>query len=193
MTKRMTSGVAVAFVLVTMLVACGGGSKIKTEDDKSVTEYIPEWYTNIPDDPEFIYAARRAPSPDLDIALSSAAQLCRNDILLKLQNETRAKTDNFIKQIGAGDNVEVTRRFQEVNETVAAQALYGVQVVKREPVKRKDGGYYGYVLMKMPVGVLLEQLLEEMKRRENLLTDLNAEKALLDLREEVARLKKASY
>ena len=50
-----------ASLMVAALIGCGGSKSMQSAD----TGDIPDWFTNVPQDPNFLYAANTQASQDL--------------------------------------------------------------------------------------------------------------------------------
>jgi len=69
----------ISFLIVAMslmLIGCGGASSLQSTD----TGDVPEWFSNVPKDPNFLYGAKTATSQDLQLALDKASTDARAEI-----------------------------------------------------------------------------------------------------------------
>ena len=81
----------ISFILVTMslmLIGCGGTKSLQATD----TGEIPDWFTNVPKDPNSLYGAKTATSQDLQLAIDKAATDARAEIASGNKNRRSAKT-----------------------------------------------------------------------------------------------------
>ena len=63
----MRSVISLLFVAIPlMLIGCGSTKSLQATD----TGDVPDWFTNVPKDPNFLYGAKTATSQDLQLALA---------------------------------------------------------------------------------------------------------------------------
>ena len=122
----------------------------------------------------------------MNTAVQKATQAGRADIAVQLESRVDALTKSFTEEVGAGDDSEFLTQFTDVNKTVTSQTLYGTKVVKRD-IKKENNIYRAYILMQMPVGLMQEEFVNEVKKREHLYTRMRASQSFQDLEEEVKK------
>lgn len=177
---------AYSFVFVAvmaLLVACSSSKSLTPQPSASD---IPEWYTNVPEDPNYLFTASTATSRDLDLATRKAAQNARSAIGQQLEVKLEGLVKSFTEEVGEGEDSEYLTQFTDVNKSVTSQVLNGTKVVKQKILK--DGNVYrSYVLMQMPIGAANEQFMNQLKQRQNLYTRYRATQAFNDLEREVEK------
>lgn len=119
--------IAVLFGIAFVWLGCGGTAKTATSVEASAA--VPEWFANVPADPQHLYAARTARSADMQMALDMAKHSAR----VEIARQVLAK----IEQSRAS------------SETLSAVILKNSRVTKQK-VEREGKFYQIYVLMKMP-------------------------------------------
>jgi hypothetical protein len=53
------------------------------------------WYTNLPDDPNYLYAAATDTQRDLQLAVTSAKQAASNDITRQIESKSILYSNDF--------------------------------------------------------------------------------------------------
>lgn len=178
---------AIFFIVLAIIWGCGSTKKQLTPNPTEQTlKKIPEWYTNVPKDPNYLFASASATSLDLDFATRKAAQIARAEIARQLETKLEGMVKGFTEEVGTGENAEFLTQFTEVSKTVTSRVLNGSQIVKQEI--QQDGQIYrAYVLMQMPIGEANAAFLEQLKKQQNLYTRFRASQAFKELEEEVRK------
>ena len=89
----------ISFLLVTlslMLTGCGGSKSLEATD----TGDIPDWFTNVPKDPNFLYGAKTATSRDLQLAFDKAATDARAEIGRQVEIKVEGLQKRFQEETG---------------------------------------------------------------------------------------------
>lgn len=181
--KRLMA-LLLGFMILFVLSSCGGGSGKTTIEGSNIE--APSWYLNVPQDPNFIMAVATATSPDLQLAIDKAKNLARADIAQQLEVKIQAMEKNFREQVAAGDDATLLEQFTSVNKTVVSNVLRGVKV-KQQEVKKEGNQFRAYVLMEMPFGAAAEELLNQMKKQQEMYTRFRATQAFQELEKEVEK------
>jgi hypothetical protein len=170
-------------VLSIMLIGCGGTKSLQATD----TGDIPDWFTNVPKDPNFLYAAKTATSQDLQLALDKAATDARAEIARQVEIKVEGLQKRFQEETGTSTDAQLLEQFTQANKTVVSTSLSGTQVTKQKQVK--DGSLWrAYVLVEYPVGAANQALLQQIKNNEQLYTRYRATQTFKELDDEVKKL-----
>lgn len=146
---------------------------------------MPSWFLdNRPMDPHHIFAAATATAPKLELASSKATSQARGDIAAKIEVRFQGLTKQFQEEVGSGPNAESVSQFTKAYKSVVNRTINGSEVVKRK-VKREDGGYRAYVLLRMPIGDAQEKLLDKIETQRNAYTRFRSSQAFEELEQEV--------
>ena len=172
----------ILMVLGIVYAGCGG--------PKSLTETnlgkIPKWFTKVPSDPDFLFAAKTATSKDLQLAINKAQEQARADIAQQVEVKLAGIQKNFKEEVGASDTSELLQQFTEASRAVYSESLMGSKAKEQKIVKDK-GGYRAYVLMQYPIGAAAEALLKQMSQQKLLYTRFRASKTFDELNKEVEK------
>jgi hypothetical protein len=175
-----------SFLFVAMsliLLGCGGTKPLQETD----TGDIPDWYNNVPKDPNFLYAAKTATSQDMQLALDKAATDARAEIARLVEIKIEGLQKRFQEETGTNTDAQLIEQFTQANKTVISNSLSGTQVAKQNQVK--DGNLWrAYVLVGYPVGAANEAFLNQIKRNEPLYTRFRATQTFKELDDEVKKL-----
>ena len=152
----------------------------------SADALAPDWYLNMPDDPDRFYAPATARAGDMQFAVDKA----KNNARVELANQLRTKISALFKQFrdetGTPEDAEFIEQASSVSKAVVSEAINGAKVSKQE-VKEKDNLYEAYVLMEMPVGEANTALMAKIKANQNLYTRFRASQGFKELEEDVEK------
>jgi hypothetical protein len=135
-------------------------------------------------DPHHIFAAATATASQLQLASSKAASRARGDIAATMETRFEGLTKQFQEEVGQGPNAESVSQFTQAYRTVVSRTINGAEVVKRE-IRREDGGYRAYVLMRMPIGEAQETLLKQVQAQETAYSSFRSSGAYDTLEQDV--------
>jgi hypothetical protein len=169
-----------------MLTGCGGTKSLQATD----TGDIPDWFTNVPKDPNLLYAAKTATSQDLQLALDKATTDARAEIGRQVEIKVEGLQKRFQEETGTSTDAQLLDQFTQANKTVVSTSLSGTQITKQK--QTKDGNLWrAYVLVEYPVGAANEAFIKQIKNNEQLYTRLRATQTFNELNEEVKKLEDA--
>jgi hypothetical protein len=166
-----------------VLAGCGGGPKSL----QSVSECdTPEWYTTVPQDPNYLYAARTATSQDMQLALDKAMTDGRTEIGRQTDVRVQGLQKRFDEEVGLNSDAQLMSQFTQANKTVVSTSLSGSRV--KQQLHCKDGDLYrAYVLVEYPIGAANEALMQQIKKNNEMYTRFRASEAFKDLDTEVQK------
>lgn len=145
----------------------------------------PAWFLdNRPMDPHHIFAAATATASRMQTASSKAATRARGDIAATMETRFQGLTKQFQEEVGEGQNAESLSQFTQAYKSVVNQTINGAKVVERE-IKREEGGYRAYVLMRMPMGEAQETLMQQIQMNRDAFSRFRASQAYEELEREV--------
>ncbi len=170
-------------VIAAVFVGCGGGPKSL----QAVSECdIPEWYSKVPQDPNYLFAARTATSQDMQLALDKATTDGRTEIGRQTDLKVQGLQKRFDEEVGLNNDAQLMSQFTQANKTVVSTSLSGSRV--KEQVMCKDGDLYrAYVLVEYPIGAANEALMGQIKKNNEMYTRFRASQAFKDLDSEVLK------
>lgn len=176
--------VLVAILGLTFL-SCSG-SKVLTDTKLG---HVPKWFTNIPEDPDFLFSAKTATSKDLQLALDKATQAARADIAQQAEVKISGIQKAFQEEVGAGDDSELLQQFTQASKSVFSTQLVGSRIKEQKLVKDRQG-YRAYVLAEYPVGAAAKALMQQLSKQKNLYTRFRASQTFDELNKEVEKYEK---
>jgi len=172
------SGIFVVMLIALMLVGCGSS--------REAVHSAPDWYLDLPQDPNYIFASASSTSRDMQIAINKAQSDGRNEIAQQLELRMSGLTKRFQEEVGLGEDSELLEQFTNTYKAVVDQVLVGTRPAQREVIP--EGNIYrAYVLMEMPIGEANQALMERIRSNQNMYTRFRATEAFKELDEELER------
>lgn len=179
---RLTSSFFAAALIALFLIGCGGSQPLPQTD----TGDVPEWYANVPADPNYLYAVNTSTSKDMQLAVDKAIQAARTEVGRQVEVKINALQKRFQEETGIGDDAQLLDQFTQASKTVVSTSLSGSKEKQKKIVK--DGNNWrAYVLIEYPLGAAQEALREQIKKNEQLYTRFRASQTYKELDEEVQK------
>ncbi len=179
---RSIVSMLVLLALATSFWACGGSKPLT----QTSADPIPEWFTNPPQDPNFLYAARTAASRDLNLAIDKAMTSARAEIARQYEVKVDGLTKSFQEEVGTDEDAEINQLFSQTVKTIVSTQLMGSRASKTS--HHKDGNNYrAYVLVEYPIGAANEAFMNALKSNRNMYTRFRASEAFKEMDEEVKK------
>jgi len=178
--KNLLSFLCSSLIVLFFVSGCGG-SKTGLSD---VSEGdIPDWYMNVPQDPNYIFAARTSTSQDMQLAIDKAATDGRAEIGRQVETKVQAMQKKFDEETGMGKDAQLLSMFTSASKTVVSTSLSGSRISKQKI--SKDGGVFrAYVLMEYPIGAANAELVNQIKKNEQMYTRFRASQTFDELEKE---------
>jgi hypothetical protein len=171
-------------ILIVGMMACG--SKPPAGTPEGTLANVPDWYTNPPQDPNYLYAPATAMSKDMQLAVEKAKQQARADLGSQFETRIEGLTKRFDEEIGLNDDSELLSQFTQVSKSIVATTLNGTRVGKQQLLV-ENNIYRAYVLMELPLGEANLALMQKIKENNNLYTRFRAAQAFDELEKDVER------
>jgi hypothetical protein len=147
---------------------------------------VPDWFLNIPQDPNYTYAVGTHYSKALDIAISGAQQMAREDISSQVEARVSALFKRFREEIGLGEDAQINALTSAVSKAVVSESLKGARTARQD--MRKEGNlYHLYLLMELNSGEMKANALEQIKKEKNLYAQFRASQGFKELEAEVEK------
>ncbi len=174
-----------ASLMFVVLVGCGGSKSMQSAD----TGDIPDWFTNGPQDPNFLYAANTQASQDLQLAIDKAVTGARSEIGRQVEVKLQGLQKKFSEETGTGNDAQLLQMFTQAEKTVVSTSLTGSRVKYQKQVK--DGQLWrAYVLVEYPIGAANTALMQQLKSNEQMYTRFRASESFKELQDEVDKYEK---
>lgn len=173
------------FVCFTGMIILSGCSSNKGLTDASTGD-IPDWFINVPNDPDYFFAAQTSTSRDLQTAINKATTDARAEIGRQSNVKVEGVQKSFTEEVGADEDAQFLQMFTQANRTIVSESLTGSAI--REQHHHRDGQLWRvYVLVEFPVGAANLALMEQLKQNEQMYTRFRSSQAFEDLDEEIQR------
>jgi hypothetical protein len=167
------------------MLGCGGGAPQPGTPEATLVD-IPDWYSNPPQDPNYLFAAATAMSRDMQLAVDKAKQQARTDLASQLEVKVKGITKSFTEEVGMNEDSEMLSQFTQASKAVVSTVMNGTRVNKQD-IKVDNGIYRAYVLMELPLGAANAALMQQIKNNQNLYTRFRATQAFDELETEVEK------
>ena len=167
-----------AFVAVFVLIGCGGSKEVAQTSD------VPDWFTTVPQDPNYLFAAQTAVSQDLQLSIDKAATGARTEIGRQMEIKINGLQKKFEEEVGTGDNAQILSQFTQASKTVVSTTLTGSRVKYQKQVK-EGNNWRTYILMEYPIGAANQALMESIKKNTEMYTRFRSTEAFKELDSEV--------
>lgn len=180
---RSLTGFVVGMCVAVLAIGCGGGSKALQETSEGE---VPEWFTNVPQDPNYLFAVNTATSRDLGLAMDKAITGARAEIARQMEVRVSGLQKRFDEEVGIGEDSQLMQMFTQATKTVVSQALNGSRTRYQKQVK--DGNLWrAYVMVEYPIGAANQALMEQIKKNQEMYTRFRASEAFQELEDEVEK------
>lgn len=178
--------ITLSFLVLTaslIMIGCSSQKPLQNTD----TGDIPDWFMNVPKNPNFIYAAKTSTSQDLQLAFDKATTDARVEIGRQVELKVEGLQKRFQEETANSIDAQLLDQFTQANKTVVATSLSGSRVTKQ--VQVKDGDQWrAYVMVEYPIGAANEAFIQQLKVNEQLYTRLRATQTFKELDEEVKKV-----
>ncbi len=145
-------------VLTAILIGCGGSRLLQPAG----TEEIPEWYTNIPQDPNYLFSVSTQTSQDKRLATDKATEAARADIGRQLEVKIESLQKMISEETGMDTTAQPMQMFIHAEREIVSTTLKGIIVKSQMTVK--DGNMWrAYVLVQCPIGAASSAIIQELK------------------------------
>lgn len=158
------------------LSACSTSDTAATQVD----DPIPSWFTNPPEDHNYIFVPRVASSRDLQTAINRATTDARTEIGRVMEVRMESMQENFTEEAGVDEDATFRQMFEEVSRTVVATSMNDSRV--RETKREREGNIWrAYILMEYPIDAANQQFVNQMKEREEMYTRFRQSQSFREL------------
>ena len=175
--------ITVFFVCV-MIMGCGGGSQMAKT---SAEPEIPVWYTELPQDSDYVFSANTAVSKDMQLAIEKAVAAARAEIRRQVEVKIENLQKRFDEEVGLGEDAQLLQQFTSATKIVVSTSISGSKIEKQIP-KKEDTGFRAYVLVSYPSINSTKNLVEEIKKEELLYTRFRESQIFKELETEVEKM-----
>jgi hypothetical protein len=156
--------------------------------DLSQTEAgdIPDWFLTLPEDPNYVFAAKTATSQDMQLAIDKATTDARAEIGRTVELKLEGLQKSFDEEVGVRENATLLSQYTQATKTVVSTSLSGSKVKDKEFFK--DGEIWrSYVLVEYPIGEANNAFVQQIKKQEELYTRFRSSETFKELEDEVKK------
>ena len=155
------------------LAGCGGSQEM--------SEGIPGWYTNPPEDPNHVFSAQSATSQQMQGAVDKATTGGRAELASNLETQVEAMNKSFTEEVSD----EMREQFVQTQRTVTSRVLQGTTAAKKKVMQEENGTYRAFVLMDMPIGKAAKELMSKVKQDDEMYTRFRSSQAFEEMEEAI--------
>jgi len=177
---------------VALCIGCGKKKVVPVVVVEPVNPLAPDWYFNLPTDPNNFYSVAESVSESIQFAADRAKNLARVELANQFQVKITGLFKQFREEVGAPEDAELLQLAMAVSKSVVSEAINGSKLVKQE-VKEKGNGkklYQAFVLLEMGIGEANSTLMSKVKANNRLYTQFRASKGFQELEKEVEEYEK---
>lgn len=172
-------------MMAAAIIGCSGSESMQS----AATGDIPDWYTNVPQDPNYLFAANTQSSQDMQLAIDKATEAARADIGRQMQVKIEGLQKRFSEETGTGNDAQLLQMFTQAEKTVVSTTLQGSRV-KQQKIVRDGNLWRAYVLVEYPIGAANEALMQQIKNNDQMYTRFRASQTFKELQDEVDKYEK---
>ena len=161
---------------------CTGPKAMQQTDECKV----PDWYMNVPEDPNYFYSPQTATSQDMQMATDKCKLSGRTDIQSQVEVKLTGLGKRFQEEIGSTSDATLTDFYSNAMKQVLSGVLNGSR--PRYQIPCRDGNMWrSYVLMEYAVGAANAALVGQLKRNQDLYDRYKASKGFQEMEEEAKK------
>lgn len=173
-----------ALIISILLVGCGGSKEVAKNVDLDET---PVWFNELPNDPNYLFAAATATSKDMQLAVDKAAADGRAAIGQQMELKVEVLQKKFAEETGIGEDAQFIGMFTQATKNISSSSISGSRIDKRKTM-REGNIFRAYVLISSPIGAANQALIDQLKKNELIYTRLKETKAFDELEKETEKL-----
>jgi len=182
------------FTFVTLILAglalsaigCGGSKDTQQSMQQTSMGDVPDWFANVPQDPNYLYSANTGVSQDLQLAIDKAATGARAEIGRQIEVRIQGLQKRFDEEVGLGEDSKLMQQFTQASKTVVSTSLSGSRIGKQKQM-REGNTWRAYVLVEYPIGAANQALMDQIKKNDEMYTRFRSSQTFKDLDDEVQK------
>lgn len=186
-----------ALIPMVALVAACDKTPPETVMSKQLFEYkykqvenqideMPDWYTDIPQKDDAVYAVGTSVTPDLQLSVDIATLSAKTTLADRIDSKLRSQLKTFKSKLGANDyDNRLLHEFEQATVNLIADADVAGYSVKESSIVQHGTQYRAYVLLEYTDSEAAKIIRNRVARDEMLLSKLVATNAWQELDEKV--------
>ena len=163
-------------------IGCGSNKQLSQTNEGN----IPDWFLNVPQDPNYIFQPSTATSQDMQLAIDKATQDARAEVARTVQVKMEGLQKKFDEEVGVKDNSTLLQQFTQATKSVVSESLNGSQV-KQKQISKDGQVWRAYVLVQYPIGAASDAFLKQIKNNNEMYTRFRASQTFKELNDEVQK------
>ena len=168
-------------LLAGILLSCAGSSR-----DIGSSGPCPEWFSNVPEDPDYLFGAATAVSRDLQISVNKAKMEGTAEIAKQIELHIEGLTKKFDEEVGLGEDANLYAKFTQATKLVIDQTLRGVKV-RYQDTKPEGAGWRACVLMECNLNEINKGVVDGISREREMYIRFRDSQTFKELEEEVEK------
>ncbi len=157
------------FILITgVLASCAGQKPPSTTIDQAndeIEQKVPDWYLNLPEDPNFYFQSASHTSRDMQVAKDKAAESAMASIALDVESTLSTYRSMFQEEVGTAVESAFYEKMTKVIERVASITVQDAHMEKSE-VFAEGGVWRAYILYRLPKAPALKMFDDQISQDE---------------------------
>ena len=184
---RKFVGVLLVVMLLSSIALCIGCGKkeVVPPQQEMKNPLAPDWYLDLPVDPNYLYAVAESKSKTLQFAADKAKNLARVELGNQFQVKISALFKQFREEVGSPEDAEYLEQATAVSKAVVSEVLNGAKLLKQDVRQDDSGMNQVFVLMELAIGEANAALVAKVKANNQLYTRFRASKGFEELEKEV--------
>ena len=147
---------------------------------------VPDWFVNVPNDPNYLYAATTATSTQMDMALLNSKSEADNDLAGQIQTRVNTMFKRFREEVGVGEDADMMAMSTAVSKAIVSESLQRA-TTRQQEVRQEGKLYRTYILKELPIGEVQSATLDKVKAQKDMYTRFRASQGFQELEAEVEK------
>lgn len=158
----------------------------KSEQVKTQIDDMPDWYTDIPQEDDAVYAVGTAVTPDMQLSVDIATLSAKTTLADRIDSKLRSQLKTFKSKLGANDyDNQLMHEFEQATINIIADADVAGYSVKESDIVQHGTQYRAYVLLEYTDGEAAKIIRNRVARDEMLVSKLASTAAWKELNDTV--------
>ncbi|MCX6149337.1 MAG: hypothetical protein NTX22_02295 [Ignavibacteriales bacterium] len=168
-----------SLVIVICFSNCGGS----TDSQKDAVK-IPEWYSSVPSDVNYLFSSRTSSQKDLQQAVDEAVYAARTDVSNQVDLQLQSLLKKFDTELGLSNDQNLLQQFDLLIKLIVTQNINNSNVQKKEVVK--DGeNWKAYILVSFEIGKANQAMLDQIKNNNSIFNKVKSSNTFDELNKDV--------
>jgi hypothetical protein len=166
-------------------VAVEKEEKKKEEQVTHTLSITPDWFLDLPQSDNAIYASGTGVSPSLQLSMDKGVLNAKRTLADRLQGLLSSRSKLFVVEQGQGEATVATTESEQVTSNLIAEVNVGGYTVKESETFSEGPRYRSFVLLEYPVGKLNRVQIDTLRKQQNAASEDKAKDAHRKLEEAI--------